>query len=288
MGWLAAACGALLGLLGCSETIARTQLMVVADTDIDDLEVIRFEVSGDGETQTAESRAFDAEPASLALVPKGSKLGPLTVTARGLRSDATVIQRSAEVSFVAHQTLVVQLHLLASCVGVTCGDNESCTEQGCSPRALNSDSLAPWEGEPPRIGGADVDAALDAGADAGPSVDGSTDPDDAGAQLDGGSEAAVDAGPDANCNPDGALVDLDTDVNNCGMCRNVCRPPQGLRNTVAVCNMGACATQCRPNFDDCDDNPNNGCEQSLLAPNHCGMCGTMCGMGQSCRLGTCL
>ncbi|HEX6244580.1 MAG TPA: hypothetical protein VFZ61_26860, partial [Polyangiales bacterium] len=238
-------------------------------------------------TQTAESTALDAGPASLALVPKGADLGPLTVIARGLRRGESVVERAAEVSFVAQQTLVVELHLLASCVGVVCADNESCTERGCQPRQLDQDDLTPWSGEAPSVTPADVDAGADAGLDADASHEDATSEDaDTLADASTLAEGGEDAGNWESCGADAGRVNLDTDINHCGMCRNVCRTT--ARNSLPICEMGDCGSKCRPNFDDCDENPTNGCEQNLFLQDNCGMCGRSCEMGTVCRFGNCL
>jgi hypothetical protein len=252
---------AALALVGCSETKARTQLMLVADTNIPNLNAIQFEVSDDGRTESAEATTLDAGPATLAVVPTGDELGPLRVTAYGVRSNVRVVERSAVVSFVPHQTRVVELHLLASCIVNECGSDESCTEQGCQPEALSEDELPPWSGEapqldPPTPGG-------DAGADAGTSSD----------------AGRVDCGPGASG------VDLETDVNHCGTCMNVCRPMG--RNTQPVCSMGDCGVECRPLWEDCDGNAVNGCEQSLTVDDNCGMCDVPCASDATCVQGMC-
>jgi len=85
----------------------------------------------------------------------------------------------------------------------------------------------------------------------------------------------------------GPLCDamLDSDYTNCGACGVVCgdRP-----NAVGVCRAGACTTACRSNFADCDGDPSNGCETSIINnASNCGMCGRACGTGQQCAFTTC-
>lgn len=88
----------------------------------------------------------------------------------------------------------------------------------------------------------------------------------------------VDAGPVCDAM-------LDSDYTNCGACGVVCgdRP-----NAVGVCRAGACTTACRSNFADCDGDPSNGCETSIINnASNCGMCGRVCGTGQECSFTTC-
>jgi hypothetical protein len=257
---------AALALAGCSETKARTQLMLVADTNIPNLNAIQFEVSDEGRSESAEATTLDAGPATLAVVPTGDELGPLRVTAYGVRRNVRIVERSAVVSFVPHQTRVVELHLLASCIVNDCGSGQTCTENDCQPEELSDDDLPSWSGEAPRLD-TGTGAAGEAGADAAT---------DAGSGTDAGR---------VNCGADAASVDLETDINHCGSCANVCKA--GARNTQPVCSMGDCGVECRALWEDCDGNEANGCEQTLTADDNCGMCDLECPSDESCFLGSC-
>jgi len=260
--WLGLALASALGSQACSETVARTQLMLVADTDIPGLDAIRFEISGDGRSEMAEATTLDQGPATLALVPEGEALGPLTVTARAVRNDISVVARSAVVSFVPHQTLVVELHLVASCIQANCKASETCTEHGCQPKQQNVDDLAVWSGEAPTLADSrDASASSDAAADAGVSAD---------------------AGERVDCGAGAESVDLQSDVDHCGTCGNVCRATQ--RNMQPTCTQGICGVECRTLYGDCDDKPANGCEQLLNDGSHCGMCDLQCTTGTTCSL----
>ncbi len=77
-----------------------------------------------------------------------------------------------------------------------------------------------------------------------------------------------------------------TDNNNCGSCDNVCNYDNG----VGTCQEGSCLlASCSPPFDNCDDNPETGCEtntdDSLL---HCGECLNDCPANHFCDQGGCL
>ena len=70
-------------------------------------------------------------------------------------------------------------------------------------------------------------------------------------------------------------VDIDTDPNNCGMCGNVC----SFANATAVCDMGSCTLDaCDAGFDDCNQNPADGCETN-------GVCACTPGSQQACYTG---
>ena len=94
---------------------------------------------------------------------------------------------------------------------------------------------------------------------------------------------------DCNGNPlDGCETDTHT-VENCGDCGDACAPP----NAYGDCSSGDCLIgSCRPDYADCNNNPNDGCETYLRDINNCGGCGTICevpaGTGTpSCATGVC-
>jgi hypothetical protein len=257
--------------LGCSERTPRTQLMVVADTNISNLQAIRFEISGDDRNESAETALPSDGPAMLALVQAGGSAGPLTITAKALRLGRTVVQRSAVVEFVPRQTRVVKLHLLERCVGVVCATGSTCSEQGCRDDELTSDDLPAWHGDAPSLSGMNADAgAQDAGSDAAGDASSSDAADSALA------DSAL-----TNCGMGpAAAVDLQSNVEHCGMCKNVCKP---VRNATAICVDGECEWECRVSYDDCDDNETNGCEQLLTTDAHCGSCDNACSTGTTCN-----
>lgn len=258
-------------LFGCSSKTPRTELMIVADTNLTNLQAIRFEISDDaGRNESAENAMPSDGPATLALVQAGDSTGPVIVTAKALRMNRVVVQRTAVVSFVPRQTRVVELHLLERCVGVTCSSGQTCTENGCESQALSDDDLGEWAGDAPTLPTASdagsKDASLDAGSDAG--------------ITDAGDGGAADAGSLVDCGSNATAVDLQNSIEHCGMCKNACKPP---RNAVAMCVSGECTWECRLLFDDCDQSEANGCEQMLTTDAHCGSCGNACTMGTMCN-----
>jgi hypothetical protein len=82
----------------------------------------------------------------------------------------------------------------------------------------------------------------------------------------------------ANCNgtdSDGCEIDLANDVYNCGQCFVVC-PAEP--NATPSCLAGLCGVACLASFGDCDQDPSDGCEATLLTdPLNCGTCGRRCG-----------
>jgi hypothetical protein len=71
----------------------------------------------------------------------------------------------------------------------------------------------------------------------------------------------------------GCEVDLMDDPDNCGACGTVCENENG--NTRCV--DGECVPSCSSGWDDCDGDPQNGCETDLGASlDDCGACGEGC------------
>lgn len=69
-------------------------------------------------------------------------------------------------------------------------------------------------------------------------------------------------------------VDLQTDVNNCGFCGNVCN----LVHANAKCVAGQCVVDtCQSGWKNCDTANPNACTQDIATdPNNCGDCGKKC------------
>jgi hypothetical protein len=76
----------------------------------------------------------------------------------------------------------------------------------------------------------------------------------------------------SNCNntvSDGCEVNLQTDVGNCGSCAKACNGTNGTPS----CQTGICTIVCSSGFNDCDGNPDTGCEVNINTDvAHCGAC----------------
>jgi hypothetical protein len=72
----------------------------------------------------------------------------------------------------------------------------------------------------------------------------------------------------------GCETSTGTDVNNCGMCGKVCNLP----NATSTCTNGACqVAACNAGFQNCDNQPNNGCEVNTTNDAlNCGGCNHQC------------
>lgn len=257
-------------LVACAaEDRPLTQLILVADTDVSNVDTIQFEITGPGGIDKEVAQAAHnatSGPAYVSLVRDDGVLGPLTVVARGLRGNNSLIERTHRVSFVPKQTRVVSLHLFASCLRPPrCTAEQACDATGCISQDVTEAQLSSWTGTPPRLNGTMV-------------------PSDAG-----GSDAGVsDAGNPVlrECGAAGS-VDLQSNVAHCGACDRACMA--GPHATSAACVSGACSYACSATFAACDTVPTNGCETDTLTSNeHCGKCDSKCTGGRMCTAGTCV
>jgi len=86
---------------------------------------------------------------------------------------------------------------------------------------------------------------------------------------------------------DRSCVDISSDPSHCGGCGDAC----STNHATASCGGGRCAIiECDGGWDDCDDDPSDGCETSLHTTSDCGACGVACDIPQaseSCGTGTC-
>jgi|GEM_PF-1329016 len=88
----------------------------------------------------------------------------------------------------------------------------------------------------------------------------------------------------------GCETDLSISMQHCGTCQRACHT-NGHDVTGAMCVAGRCEVTCAPRIspeEDCDGNPDNGCETYLLFDaQHCGQCGNACA-GTACEAGVCM
>jgi hypothetical protein len=94
----------------------------------------------------------------------------------------------------------------------------------------------------------------------------------------------------ADCNPGTANDGCETNTRtpaNCGGCGVECAPPHANGNcSTGVCGIGSCLA----GWDDCNNNPADGCETPLNTLANCGGCGVVCDIpnaAESCSTGVC-
>lgn len=111
----------------------------------------------------------------------------------------------------------------------------------------------------------------------------------------GGDCSPTCAGTYRNCDGNGrngCEVDSATNASHCGACGRVCSTAASAHVSSNQCSGGNCNPVCAGLYDDCDGNPQNGCETSVAADkNNCGGCDIVCGTqnasSTTCSSGTC-
>ncbi len=88
-----------------------------------------------------------------------------------------------------------------------------------------------------------------------------------------------------NDDADGCETDTQATATDCGGCAFTCDNQHGSTQ----CLGGQCAPGCDSGYDDCDGNPDNGCETALNTLSNCGGCNVPCSLpgGESCSSGSC-
>ena len=118
--------------------------------------------------------------------------------------------------------------------------------------------------------GGDEDGAAAAGGDGGSAAGVGGAATSSGG--DGGDGGGICAPPSKSC--DGECVSQDDPSHGCG---NDSCAPCVLPNAKAQCMLGECAVaSCNEGSDDCNGQPQDGCEADLSLPSHCGQCGGSC------------
>jgi hypothetical protein len=79
-------------------------------------------------------------------------------------------------------------------------------------------------------------------------------------------------------------VNFLTDINNCGICNNICHLSNAVPDCYGKCNIKSCHT----GFYDCNNDILDGCEVNIhIDANHCGACLNSCGINELCVNGVC-
>jgi len=90
---------------------------------------------------------------------------------------------------------------------------------------------------------------------------------------------------DCNGDPDDGCERAINTLSDCGGCDVPCAPERGGGD----CSSGSCViTGCDGGFDDCNADPDDGCESSLSDAASCGSCDNSCASGFGCSNGECV
>ena len=82
---------------------------------------------------------------------------------------------------------------------------------------------------------------------------------------------------DVNINNTGCEININTDVDNCGVCNNLCSRYNKANVADYECIAGVCAIEsCQTNYSDCNNSFADGCEADVSSINTCGSCGIKC------------
>jgi hypothetical protein len=200
----ALACAGLLS--ACGGDPSRTGIVVEASSDLrvptelDEVRISATSLAGASLYQ----RSFPLSgaggsilPLRVGFEPRGNGTAAFRIEAVGLRGGASVVSRSATLSFLPGKVLLLPLPLLAVCGGVACTQAATTCQANktCAPDAVDPKGLAPYR------------RGTDAGGSSPDGRDGGSGAGDAGG-LDGGSEvggpadsaqaevSATDASPD--------------------------------------------------------------------------------------------
>ena len=102
--------------------------------------------------------------------------------------------------------------------------------------------------------------------------------------------------PDDDCEPGFRLcgeecVDTTSSALHCGACDNAC--PRNANERAPTCEDSQCVSRCQPGFEDCNEDPSDGCEINIESDDdNCGVCGRSCNgrpnsSGGFCDVGIC-
>jgi hypothetical protein len=177
-------------LVGCSgDKVTEIVVAISTDVPMQSMDRVRFEArvrDENGElfsdlswdlarSDGTEQPGAITLPATLGLVP-GPTVGtqPLLLTVSGYKTDNSggvsfVLDRKAKLAFVSERRLLLRLALLGRCIGVTCGQDETCGDSGCEKIEKDGRDLPTYTdkraNENPELGAGPLEAGIDAGVD---------------------------------------------------------------------------------------------------------------------------
>ncbi len=232
--------------------------MVVVRSDLTRIDEVRVRVDGMDERKEAAADDLDANPLprTVAVVHTGGPLGPIDVVVEGFIDGDVIVSRRAALSFVRGRNLMVEIDLVASCVGMVCTDRErTCIDGGCAPARVDLDDLGEWPGRAPErtFAGSGGRGGNTAGRSGSGGMSGASG--ERGGS--GGSSGASGVAGSMPAAGSGGSASACTD----------CSFPSGTNEPHATlaCVEGACQLTCESGFTDADEDRANGCEMPASA-----------------------
>lgn len=131
---------------GCATKVNQAAFGVATDLPRDQIDGVTVEVGGTQKSFTIEGPDADAPLPALAVAyTLGEKLPTFEITVTATLQGAPVLTRSARTTLQPEQTRFVRLALEQSCVGVACGDEQTCVEGSCQPIDVDLSRALPYE-----------------------------------------------------------------------------------------------------------------------------------------------
>jgi hypothetical protein len=221
-----------------------TQLVVLVDSDLEvpaELAAVQAIVTDDaGEPAGAEFFDLGRYGVPMSFGVEGGDLSSerIRITIQGLTArDELLVERTAALEFIKGEKRLLPMFLARSCAGRTCGESQTCTEDGCASIFVDVESLQEIEPgderthpRPKTDSGADT-GTMDTGADG------------------GGDTGSPDVGPDADSGQPDAIVPGDAGLTTCtsnAECTgpSICVEPNGF--DCAGGNSCVCRSSCPP------------------------------------------
>jgi hypothetical protein len=260
LSWLLA-----LAAVSCSpDPEPLTQLMVVVDSDLPSIEAVTVTVHGmDDRDKIATADDLDQQPLprTVAVVNRGGKLGPITVTAEAIKGKQALVTQRARLSFVSGRNLMLRFDLDARCIEKACQLTQTCNAGVCEDYRVDPNHLEDWSGSLP-----EDDAGILLGGSGGQSGGGGAGQGGTGAGG-GGSGGAGGSGGQGGAGSGGSTPMAGSGgtpppptCTGCAFDAAVSAPHGSLS-----CEESGCTLHCDSGYTDADANRGNGCEHRVTA-----------------------
>ena len=131
---------------GCVSKVNQAAFGVATDLPSGQIDGVTVELAGTKQSFTIQGPDADAPLPALAVAyTTGDRLPEFDITVTATLQGAPVLTRSAHTTLLPEQTRFVRLALEQSCVGVSCGDAQTCVEGSCQPIDIDLSRALPYE-----------------------------------------------------------------------------------------------------------------------------------------------